>query len=170
MTRHEMNMRIGILSDTHNDSAATSRALQGFRQRGVRVLFHCGDLTSPDMVTHFAGFEIYSVRGNMDRHLVPALKAAMAAQPGAHWLGKGDEVEIAGKRLAITHGDREDVLETLLFAQPDYLFVGHTHRRRDEQIGPTRVINPGALGGTQHEGRSICVLDLVTDRLEVIRL
>jgi predicted phosphodiesterase len=62
------------------------------------------------------------------------------------------------------------VLEMLLFAEPDYLFTGHTHRRCDKRIGPTRVINPGALGGTQHETRSICILDLATDRLEVILL
>jgi putative phosphoesterase len=161
-------MKIGILSDTHNDGNATLRALGAFRQRGVSTLFHCGDLTSTDMVAHFRGFEVYFVRGNMDRHHVKALKAAIKAQPQAHWLGKGDEVALDGKRIAITHGDREDVLETLFYAGPDYLLTGHTHRRRDERLGPTRVINPGALGGTNHEPRTICVLDLSTDQLEVV--
>ncbi len=165
-----MGIKIGILSDTHNDSAAARRALQAFRRGGVHTLFHCGDLTGAAMVPHFIGFEVYFVRGNMDRHHVPALTTAMAAQAGAHWLGKGDEIELDGRRIAITHGDREEVLDMLLFAEPDYLFTGHTHRRRDERIGPTRVINPGALGGIEHEARSICVLDLATDQLEVIFL
>jgi len=165
-----MGTKIGILSDTHNNSAAARRALQAFRRGGVHTLFHCGDVTNAEMVPLFGGFEVYFVRGNMDRHHVPALKKAMAALGGAHWLGKGDEIELDGRRMAITHGHREDVLETLLFAEPDYLFTGHTHRRRDERIGPTRVINPGALGGTEHEARSICVLDLATDQLEVIFL
>jgi putative phosphoesterase len=165
-----MDMKIGILSDTHNDSAMTARSLQVFRQRGVRILFHCGDLTSPEMVKHFDSFEVFFVRGNMDRHQAQALKAAVAVQKGAHWLGKGDEVVLEGKSIAITHGDRENLFETLLFAQPDYLFSGHTHRRRDERVGTTRLINPGALGGTQHEARSIGVLDLTTDQLEVITL
>jgi putative phosphoesterase len=141
-----------------------------FRQRAVHTLFFCGDLASAEMFRYFDGFDVYFVRGNMDRHQVSALRAAAATQPGAFWLGKGDEVELDGKRIAITHGDREDVLENLLFAGPDYLLLGHTHRRRDEQIGPTRVINPGAVGGMQHETRSICVLDLATDELEVIQL
>ncbi len=163
-------MKIGILSDTHNDSATTSLALQAFCQRGVHALFHCGDLTTAEMVMHFVGFEAYFVRGNMDRHQVKALKAAVKAQEGAHWLGKGDEVELEGKRIAITHGDREDVIETLLLGEPDYVLMGHTHRRRDQRVGPTRVINPGALGGVQYEARSIAVLDLTNDCLEVIRL
>jgi putative phosphoesterase len=163
-------MKVGILSDTHNDSAMTARALQEFRRRGVNRLFHCGDLTSAEMVPQFAGFEVIFVRGNMDRHQKKAVKRAIAAQAGAEWLGKGDEVELEGKRIAITHGDREGVFETLLFAEPDYLFTGHTHRRRDERLGPTRIINPGAVGGVQYEQRSIAILDLVTDQLEVILL
>ncbi len=163
-------MKIGILSDTHNDSASTQQALAEFRRRGIHTLFHCGDLASAEMVKHFNGFEVYFVRGNMDRPRVRALQAAVADQSGAHWLGKGDLVELDDKLIGITHGDREEVFETLLFAEPDYLLTGHTHRRRDERINPTRIINPGALGGTQHEARSICILDLATDQLEVIFL
>jgi putative phosphoesterase len=166
-------MKIGVLSDTHNDSAAIQRALQVFRQRGVRTLIHCGDLATSEMVGHFDGFEVYFVRGNMDRRQVKALKAAIKTQPKAHWLGKGREVELDSRMIAVTHGDvthgdREDVLDALFSIEPDYLLHGHTHRRRDEWVGPTRVINPGALGGTQYEARSICILDLATDRLEVI--
>jgi putative phosphoesterase len=163
-------MKIGILSDTHNDSSAILRALQVFRMHGVRTLFHCGDLTTADMVPHFTGFEVYFVRGNMDRHHVPALKAAIGAGKHTHWLGKGGEVTLDSKRIAITHGDREDVVETLLYAQPDYLFLGHMHRLRDQRVGSVRVINPGALGGTKHEPRSVCVLDLTNDKLDVIHM
>ena len=122
------------------------------------------------MVTYFNGFEVFFVRGNMDRHLAPAIKAMMADQPGMHWLGRGDLVEMDSKVIAIAHGDREDVLETLLYAEPDYLFTGHSHQRRDHRIGRTRIINPGALGGTQHEARSVCILELATDQLDIVYL
>jgi len=160
--------KIGILSDTHNEHHHTQQALAAFRQRGVDALFHCGDLASPDMVQHFADFETFFARGNMDRHQKHAIRAAIETQPGAHWLGKGDEVTLAGKRIALTHGDQAHILESLLFAEPDYLFCGHTHRRRDERVGPTRVINPGALGGTRHEVRSVAILDLARDVLEIV--
>lgn len=161
-------MKIGILSDTHNDSAALQRALEIFRQRGIDTLLHCGDLTTPAILQNFEGFVVYLVRGNMDQHQQRALRSAAREQHGAHWLGAGDEIELAGRRIALTHGDRYDILQALLETEPDYLFHGHTHRRRDERVGPTRVINPGALGGTQHEPRSIAILDLSNDHLEVI--
>ena len=47
----------------------------------------------------------------------------------------------------------------------DYIFSGHTHRRQDELIGNTRLINPGALGGMYYQTRSIAILDLETDKL-----
>jgi putative phosphoesterase len=162
-------MKIGILSDTHNEQAATQRALQAFRQRGIQTLFHCGDLVFAEMVRLFNEFEVYFVSGNMDSNYRQGIKMEIEKWPGMHWLGKGDEVQLDGKRLAITHGARFEVLEMMLWAEPDYLFHGHTHRRRDERVGPTRIINPGALGGTQHEARSVCVLDLEMDHLQVVR-
>lgn len=164
------NERVGILSDTHNDSAATRRALQEFRRLGVDTLFHCGDLTSAEMVPLFEEFTAYFVRGNMDRKAVKSLKKAVSAQGGAHWLGKGRELELHGLRIAVTHGDRPDLYEALIAAEPDYLFNGHTHRRHDERLGPTRIINPGAVGGVKYETRSVAVLDLASDELHVIEL
>jgi hypothetical protein len=49
--------------------------------------------------------------------------------------------------------------------QLDYLFTGHTHVRMDKRIGRTRLINPGALGGTRKQSRSVAILDLDTDEL-----
>jgi hypothetical protein len=87
-------MKIGILSDTHNDKAITRRALQAFRQRGVYTLFHCGDLVFAEIVRLFNEFEVYFVSGNMDRNYRQAIKMEIDKLPGARWLGVGDEVEL----------------------------------------------------------------------------
>jgi putative phosphoesterase len=163
-------MKIGVFSDTHNDMQATQRAAEIFRGRGIHILFHCGDITSADVLPHLKGFAVYVVRGNMDREHLKSLRRQAASQEGVHWLDKGDVVEVGGKRVAITHGDLETVCDKLLEEAPDYLLHGHTHRRRDERVDGTRVINPGALGGVQYESRSLCVLDLDTDDLDVIIL
>jgi putative phosphoesterase len=163
-------MKIGILSDTHNDGATTRRALNLFRQRDVQTLFHCGDLTSPGMMEHFQGFAVYLVQGNMDQPHAQILPHVSGTQTPTYWLGMGDEIELGGSQIAITHGDREELVEAFLLAQPNYLLMGHTHRRRDERIGLTRVINPGALGGVHYEPRSVCVLDLAKDQLVVIHV
>ncbi len=51
-------MVIGILSDTHNNVENTRKALEIFRRENIRRLFHCGDITRPDVVYLFSGFEV----------------------------------------------------------------------------------------------------------------
>ena len=46
--------------------------------------------------------------------------------------------------------------------------TGHTHIKRDEKIGKTRVINPGAL--FRIYPYTIALLDVETDRLEFVKI
>jgi predicted phosphodiesterase len=80
----------------------------------------------------------------------------------AHFTGQIDGVPVAA-----THGHQGDQLQAFIRSgRYDYVFHGHTHRRRDERVGDTRVINPGALGGVRYENRSVAILDLTRGALE----
>lgn len=162
-------MKLGILSDTHNDTANTRRALELLRERGAERLIHCGDLTTPEIVELFDSWQVDIVTGNMDRAHRMLENAAFGL--GTATFGDTFTAEIDGVRVAATHGHYEGLLDELirsgLYA---YVFHGHTHRRRDEQIGETRVINPGALGGTRRQSRSFAVLDTSSGQLEFVEL
>ncbi|MEJ2150393.1 MAG: metallophosphoesterase family protein [Chloroflexota bacterium] len=91
-----------------------------------------------------------------------------AGRPLRHFfcttIGEHLTMELDGKRIAVCHGDDLAQLDEFIHSGIyHYVLHGHTHRRRDEMVGQTRVINPGALGGRQAESRSICLLDLSTD-------
>jgi hypothetical protein len=77
------------------------------------------------------------------------------------------DLNLAGKRVFMIHGDQRSELEKRT-ASGDYDFVlhGHTHRFRDERVGSTRVINPGALGGRFVGERSFATLDLMKNELQ----
>jgi len=51
-----------------------------------------------------------------------------------------------------------------------FICHGHTHERRDEVRSAygVRLINPGALGGSRPQARSVCILDPASDDLEFI--
>lgn len=162
-------MRIGILSDTHDHIENTRRALEIMRQEGVERLFHCGDVTSPHVVSLFEGWDVLFVRGNLDQ--LDVLEPAVVALGRQPFLGDEVITTVAGRRIAILHGDDTDQLQQMISSgEFDYVFHGHTHRRRDERVERTRVINPGALGGVRHESRSFCILDLQTDALRFIEV
>ena len=158
------DLLIGILSDTHDQVARTAGAVALLIEQGAEVLIHCGDLTGPDVVYACAGRPAYFVFGNNDFD-EDGLRRAMAAV-GATCLGQGGEVELGGKRVAVTHGDLDRELRRLTMAAPDYLLYGHSHRAADERLGPTRWINPGALHRAAR--RTVALLDLDSDALRFL--
>jgi hypothetical protein len=158
-------MKIGILSDTHNHIENTRRAVARFREAQPEHIIHCGDFTTPKVMEYLVGWSVSFVFGNIDYDRAD-LKAT-ARHYFCTTIGEHLTMELAGKRIAVCHGDDLGQLnEFIRSGIYHYVLHGHTHRRRDEKVGGTRVINPGALGGRRAESRSICLLDLDTDDLQ----
>ena len=137
-------MRVGIVSDTHDQVERTRSAVALLRAEGAEALIHCGDLTSPPVVEALADLPSWFVLGNNDSDEVPHLEQA-AANLGVVCLGWSGVIELAGKRVAVTHGHLNKDLRGVLAARPDYLLTGHSHVASDSVIGSVRRINPGAL-------------------------
>ncbi len=159
-------MLIGILSDTHNQTKRTTAAIQLLHAEGAQALFHCGDLTDPDIVGICAVLPCYFVFGNNDVHGVDEIQGAIKQFEGAVCLGWGGEVELAGKRIAVTHGHIYKEYRRLQATNPDYLFTGHSHIAADQREGVTRFINPGALHRAQEF--SVALLNLANDNLKFL--
>jgi len=158
-------MKIGILSDSHGRQHTVQAALALLRERGVRVILHCGDIDDADTVRLFAGFEPHFVFGNCD-HDREELEEAMTAI-GATSHGAWGMLEREGCKVAWTHGDDQGLLDDLRRrGQFQFVFYGHTHQAAESETGPTRVVNPGAL----HRARpkTFVVLDLATGELESV--
>lgn len=159
-------MKIGILSDTHNDRVMVKKAAEIFESLGVTVVIHCGDVTSPLILDELSEFQIFLAYGNMDFDRV-TLDQKIAQLGHSNESGKSLHLCLDNKDIFVTHGDIYNLLdEANKSGSYDYVFSGHTHRFRDQKLGRTRDINPGALGGGYVEQRSIAVLDLSSDYLE----
>jgi putative phosphoesterase len=157
-----------VLSDSHDDLANLEIALADYRRRGISQLIHCGDLIGAATARLLAGFELIYVDGNMDREAAEIYRTLRELDPHNIALPTF-EGEIAGVSIAVTHGDDPGELARVIRSGIHrFVFTGHTHRRRDETIGSTRVFNPGALGGLQFESRSYSVVDLASGEIETI--
>jgi uncharacterized protein len=154
-------MRIGILSDTHDQVARTATAVAMLIAEGVEVLIHCGDLTGPEVVSECGRLPSYYVLGNND-YEEDRLRRAMTCVGGI-CLARGGDLVLKHWRVAVTHGDSPTEMRRLRRLDPDYLLFGHSHRPTDERDGPTRWINPGALH--RATAWTVAVLDLSSDAL-----
>jgi hypothetical protein len=77
-------------------------------------------------------------------------------------------IEADGKTVVFQHGHQEAAMTQALAEGVDYLCHGHSHRQRDEMVGPTHVVNPGALFRAAEY--TVAVLDTATDRVEFHRV
>jgi len=158
-------MRIGILSDTHDDADAAAQAVRMLRQAGAEGLIHCGDVGRPAILDELAGLPAAFVWGNTDFDRQALQRQAQHL--GIQCFGAWGELDWGGNRIAVLHGDDGRLLRRLLEGQEyDYVFQGHTHQRMDQRLGRTRWINPGALH--RATPRSAALLDIGPDRLEFL--
>jgi uncharacterized protein len=163
-------MKIGLLSDTHNNLTNLQAALAAFRAENISQLVHCGDLTTPETASALGGFRVIHVIGNGDYESGEIRRVLLDLNPlsssGLEYSG-----EIDGVPIAAAHGHQprqvEDLAASGLYR---FVFCGHSHRRRDDASGPARILNPGALGGMKAEVRSACILDLATGLARFITL
>jgi putative phosphoesterase len=154
-------LKIGVIADTHDHTDNLKAALVTLHAEGVTTILHCGDVCGPHLVQMLAGFDVWIVQGNMDGD--SKLTVAVEETFGAGRLAWLQRPTLDGTRVVMLHGDNEEALQNLI-ASGEYAYVlhGHTHKRRDQTVGRTRVINPGALGGRQPQRYSFCTLDLET--------
>jgi uncharacterized protein len=160
-------MRIGILSDTHDELARTQVAIALLRSKGAEAIVHGGDLFSAKIVEACAVLPCWFVFGNHDCDVVPTLRKA-ADDYGAVCLGWGGVIELAGKRVGVVHGHLRTDLRRVLEQQPDYLISGHSHEPVDIWQGSVRRINPGAL--FRADVFTVALLDLKSGELQMLEV
>jgi uncharacterized protein len=162
---------IGILSDTHGCVAITRNAVSQLLARGASHLIHCGDIDTEPILDELVGHSASFVFGNNDFDR-PAMRR-YGESIGLTCLGSYGVIELAGKKIAVTHGDDHRLLSRLTSRanEPgyDYLFTGHTHVRHDNHLpNGIRWINPGAL--YRAPIKTVALLDVSSDRLESITI
>ncbi|MFB6116162.1 MAG: metallophosphoesterase [Candidatus Nanosalina sp.] len=158
-------MKLGILSDTHDNFELAEKAADFFEEQGCEKVVHCGDMICPATAELFdAEFEFYCVRGNNDGEW--SLKDTV--EDFGEWMGNIGELELNECSVAVYHGTDEEIADSLTRSgKYDYVFRGHTHSKRVKEVGETVEINPGGVKlPFQDEGLHVVVLDLETGEFE----
>lgn len=156
-------MKVGIVSDTHDNIELAEKAADFFEGRVEKVV-HCGDMVAPFTAEIFdRDFDFYAVRGNNDGEW--NLKQTVEGFGEFH--NNIMEIEIDGLSTAVYHGTEEEIVEGLIGKDYDYVFRGHTHERKLVEQGETVELNPGGIRlPGQEEGFSVAVLDTEKEEIE----
>jgi uncharacterized protein len=150
--------KIGIISDTHNNIDSIKKAIDIFKQNNVDYIIHCGDISNPESVEHFKDIKTKFVKGNMDIDI--DLIEQKIKKTGNEYLGKYSIFKEDEKTIAVFHGDDKNILKDIIEKNPDFLFLGHSHKPLDTKINNTRIFNPGGHTETGPKPYQIIILDL----------
>lgn len=137
-------MKILIVSDTHRQNDNYFRVLE--KVGTIDMVIHCGDAEGSEYVLQqAAGCPLYIVMGNNDFFSN---------------LSRELDLEIAGKKVLVTHGHYyyvstgiEMIKEEALARDYDIVMFGHTHKPTIKYQDGVTIINPGSLSYPRQEGR-----------------
>jgi len=163
-------MKIGIISDTHDNIDNILKSVREFNNRQVDLVLHAGDFVSPIAVESFAGIKLVGILGNNDTDM-PGLTSAFDKIHG-EFKGEIYEGEYDGVKLVIYHGTISSKRDFLIKSgKYDLVIYGHTHRKTTDTIGRTVVVNPGtAKGWIFGFNATIAICDTSTRNIEFVNL
>ena len=151
-------MRIGVVSDTHNNLANVREIVRLFNDAHVDRVVHTGDITRSKTLDVLAGLDapLYGVYGNNDVER-DSLDAS-AAKHGFVFRDPPLELAWAGRRIVVVHDPRD--LRGLPSGNHDVALHGHTHMARRERHNRTLIFNPGECAGHMKGYNAVGVVDL----------
>jgi putative phosphoesterase len=145
-------MKIGIISDTHDDLENVQRAIDLFNAEGTNYVIHAGDYVFPGVVREFENLDakLIGVLGNNDGEKLLLLRNFL----DIHGELKGElgEIELDRLKVGIYHGTSREIKVLLVNSgRYDILVCGHTHKREStitrngtyKNNVKTLVLNPG---------------------------
>ena len=181
------SMKIGIISDSHDDVDNVNRAIDIFEQNNVKIVIHAGDIISPPIVNEFkkltdAGVKFFGIFGNNDGEK-RGLENAFSFVNG-ELLGDEGKIEIDSLKFCIYHGQDLRKKDKIINSQKFDVFVyGHSHTKHSELIHnkkrSTLILNPGSSHSkaktnfSEHQyfpDPSIIIFDSVSKEAEFIEL
>ena len=164
-------MKIGLVSDSHDNMPAIRKAVEVLNAEGVGAVLHAGDFVAPFAVKEFLKVRapFFGVFGNNDGERAGLAKLCAEIQPGPRPL------ELGGRKIALAH--TEEAIPPALWGEAAVAVFGHTHKvvvekglsRSSSSRGSLRL-NPGECGGWLTGRCTVAVLDTETLDVRVVDL
>jgi putative phosphoesterase len=163
----ETHFLLGVVSDTHGQVEFTRQAVRMLASLEVQAVLHCGDIGSVEIIPLFSAWPTHFVFGNVDFDEANLRSAIRVAGQTCH--DRFGSIVLAGRKIAFLHGDDSSLLrECTTNGKWDLVCHGHTHVAKQQQVGPTLVLNPGAL--YRANPHSLAVVELPSLEVTAVRL
>jgi len=165
-------MLIGLIADTHDRLPIIDKAIKKLNDGNVELVLHAGDYVAPFVIPKFTELKakLIGVFGNNDGDR-EFLKKKFSEQESLEIRGNFAEITVDGLKIALLHGNEEELLKALIESEGfDVVVHGHTHRAEVYRKGKTLVVNPGEVCGYLTGKSTLVVFDTVKREAEMVQL
>ena len=151
-------MKVGVISDTHDNLDAIKKAVKLFNDEGVALVLHAGDFVAPFTAKPFSALNarLVGIFGNNDGDKL-LLKERFEGGGVGELHEDPHELKLGGRSVIITH--RPQIVNALAKTY-DVVIYGHTHQPEIRREGGRLILNPGECGGWLSGRRTVALLDV----------
>ncbi|MFQ5645703.1 MAG: metallophosphoesterase [bacterium] len=152
-------MKIGIISDSHDNVDLFEKGIDFFNAQGVSLVLHAGDLVSPFTFTHLRKLKCPCVMifGNNEGEKVAltrlAEEAGVSLNPGPY------EYKFQNKDILLMH-EPYTLRSASVSGCYDLVVYGHTHLPDVKTVKGCLVVNPGECCGYVTGEATLAVVEL----------
>ncbi len=146
-------MKIGIVSDSHDNIPLLCAAVADAKQRGAEAILHCGDIVAPSTLEQIQPYDLplYIIHGNNTGDLYALSKLSHANNSKIFYYGQDAEFTLAGRKIFIVHYPHY-ARAMAITGDYDLVCCGHSHNISVKHITnnkgtQTVICNPGSVGG-----------------------
>jgi putative phosphoesterase len=160
------------MADTHDNLPLVDKAIERLNREKAGMVLHAGDYVAPFTVVRFKQLKakLIGVFGNNDGDH-EFLKKRFADIEIAEIRGNFAEVIVDGLKIALLHGEDEELLKSLVNTESyDVVVYGHSHEAKTYNKGKTIVINPGEVCGYLSGKSTIALLNTATREVTIVQL
>lgn len=160
-------MKIGVVSDTHNNLKNVQRIVELFNAAGIERVIHTGDITQAKTLDVFAHLDMpmYGVYGNNDQERDSLVSAV--TRHGFEFCEPPFELQWHRRSIVVVHDPLD--LDQHLHADHDLALHGHTHLHRHEQRAGQVIFNPGECAGHLQGFNAVGILDLADLSVDLLK-
>ena len=153
-------MKIGVVSDTHNNLKNIDVIINLFNDEKVPFVIHTGDIANANSLKQFSRLnsQLIGVYGNNDRNELGLKEVAQKNK--FQFQDPPRKLSLLDKEIVIFH--EPDNIDQFLSENKliDVVLYGHTHRYENNTRNGVLFFNPGESAGMQKGSNAIGILDL----------
>jgi len=157
-------MKIGVLSDTHDNLPKIQKAVKLFNQKKVSFVLHAGDFVAPFTIDKLKKLscEWLGVFGNNDGE-----KNGLFSKSQGRIRKAPLRIRLSGRKITIVH-DR--AILDFEKEKADLIVFGHSHKAEIIRLKNKLIVNPGECSGWLSGKSSVAVVDLQSLEAKIFKI